>query len=178
MQKDGKAPFLMYKENKIKQIIKGLTDKNISKIITNKKSEVLKILNELQLDIPIEEKDIYVKENFDKRTVWLKSGGYITIDCTEALVAIDVNSGSYTGKVDLETTSEKINKEATIEIAKQIRLRNLRGIIIVDYINLENETIKQEIIEIMQNEIKKDRSKVEIFGFTKLGLLELTRKKL
>lgn len=178
-KKEYKAPKLIYEEDRLKKVIKGLTDKNISKIITTKKNEVEKTLDALKLNIPIEEKESYIKtEDLRKRTVWLKSGGCIKIDETEALVAIDVNSGSYTGKDDFETTAEKINKEATIEIAKQIRLRNLRGIIIVDYINLESEKAKKEIVEILQNEIKKDRSKVEIFGFTKLGLLELTRKQL
>lgn len=175
--KNNIAPTLIYKENIAKKIIRGLTDKNISKITTNNKEEICKILQELELDIPVEESDTTAKtEDTTKKNVWLKSGGFITISHTEALIAIDVNSGSFTGKESLEDTAEKINKEATIEIAKQIRLRNLRGIIIIDYINLKSEEIKKEIIELMENEVKKDRSKVEVCGFTKLNLLEMTRK--
>ena len=172
-------PELLYEENQIEKVIKGLTEKNISKIITDNLEETKKIIKKLNIKIPIEMGENYIKpENTEKRIVWLKSGAYITIDNTEALVAIDVNSGSYTGKGDFEQTAEKINKEASVEIAKQIRLRNLRGIIIIDYINMCCETTKQDILEIMEREIKKDRSKVDIYGFTKLGLLEISRKQL
>jgi len=173
------VPQLLYKENIIKKVLLGLNDKNISKIITYKVELVKHILNELGLNIPIEEKEIYIKTlDIYKRTVWLKSGASIKIDITEALIAIDVNSGSFIGRNDFETTAETINREATIEIAKQIRLRNLRGIIIIDYINLKSEIAQKEIIDLMKQEIKKDRSKVEVFGFTKLGLLEMTRKEI
>lgn len=177
--KNDTAPFLIYKEDIAEKVIKGLTDKNISKIITTNPNAISKILEKLKLSIPIEISNTNMKiQDIKKNNVWLKSGGYITINQTEALVAIDVNSGSYTGKDNLEVTAKKINKEATIEIAKQIRIRNLRGIIIIDYINLKSETTKNEIIELMEKETKKDRSKVEVYGFTKLNLLEMTRKHL
>lgn len=173
------VPSLLHKEDALAKILKGLTDKNISKIITTKKERVKEVLEKLELDILIEEaKTNFKAEDLTKKQVWLKSGGFIVIEQTEALVSIDVNSGSYTGKEDFETTAEKINKEAAIEISKQIRLRNLRGIIVVDYINLKNEMVKKEIVELMKIESKKDRSKVEIYGFTELGLLEITRKQL
>ena len=127
-------------------------------------------------------KDIFnmydVQKQYDKlkeRKVWLKCGGFITIDKTEALTAIDVNTGKYTGKDAKEDTVFVVNKEATMEIAKQIRLRDIGGIIIVDYIDM-NEKNRNSILEIWNKCIKLDRSKVQIIGFTPLNLLEITRK--
>ena len=110
------------------------------------------------------------------RKVWLKCGGFITIDKTEALTAIDVNSGKFTGKENLEKTVLKVNKEATVEIAKQLRLRDIGGIIIIDYIDMEEEKSREEIKEILRQNLKLDRAKTQIMEFTKLNLLELTRK--
>ena len=115
-------------------------------------------------------------EKMGHRKVYLKCGGFITIDKTEALTAIDVNSGKYTGKENQEATILKVNKEATIEIAKQLRLRDIDGIIIIDYIDMKLEESKKEIQELLKKEIKQDRSKIQILEFTKLNLLELTRK--
>ena len=116
----------------------------------------------------------------ERRKVWLDCGGFITIDKTEALTAIDVNSGKFTGKKNSskENTVVKVNEEATIEIAKQLRLRNISGIIVIDYIDMENDQDRNEIIKLLEKEIKKDRSKTQIIGFTKLDLLEMTRKKM
>ena len=110
------------------------------------------------------------------RKVWLKCGGFITIDKTEALTAIDVNSGKYIGGKDLEQTVFTVNKEASIEIAKQIRLRDIGGIIIIDYIDMEKQESKDKITEILKDSLKKDRSKTQVIGFTPLNLLEMTRK--
>ena len=112
----------------------------------------------------------------EKNKIWLKCGGFITIDKTEALIAVDVNSGKCLGKRGLEETVFKVNKEAAEEIAKQLRLRDLGGIIIVDFIDMEKEENRAKIKEIMNDALKKDRSKVQIVEFTKLGLLEITRK--
>lgn len=115
-------------------------------------------------------------KNLEKRKIWLNCGGFITIDKTEALTAIDVNTGKYTGKKDLEQTIYKVNQEATIEIAKQLRLRDVGGIVIIDYIDMKNEEHRIEIQELLKHELKKDRSKTQVEGFTKLDLMELTRK--
>ena len=119
-------------------------------------------------------------EKISQRKIWLKSGGFIVFDKTEAMTVIDVNTGKFTGKrgFEQETTAFETNKEATFEIAKQIRLKNIGGIIIIDYINMHEEENKQSIIEIMKKECLKDRSKVEVIDFTALGLLEITRKKI
>ena len=111
-----------------------------------------------------------------ERKIWLNCGGFITIDKTEALTAIDVNSGKFTGNKNLERTVLKVNREATKEIAKQIRLRDIGGIIIIDYIDMEEEKDKEEIRNYIIECFKQDRSKVQVLEFTKLGLLEITRK--
>lgn len=162
-------------------------DKNLDRIIVNNSNlakEVRVILQTENVDIPIIIDEKYIKNyNFtnqlklmENRKIWLKCGGFITIDKTEALTAIDVNTGKYIGKDNFEDTIFKVNKEATIEIAKQLRIRNIGGIIIIDYIDMHVEDNKREIIRIMEKEIKKDSSKVQIEGFTKLDLLEMTRK--
>ncbi len=110
--------------------------------------------------------------------VWLKSGGYIVINETEALVAIDVNSGSHCKQKTLEETAIKINSEAAKEVARQMRLRDLGGIIIIDFIDMKQEENKEEIIGILKEEFKKDKRPIKIRGFTTLGLLEVTRKKI
>ena len=115
-------------------------------------------------------------EKMQKRKIWLKCGGFITIDPTEALTAIDVNTGKYTGTKDLEQTVFTVNKEASIEIAKQLRLRDIGGIIIIDYIDMNKEENKQKIQNILEEKLKEDRSKTQVEGFTKLDLMEMTRK--
>ena len=133
------------------------------------------ILNNIDKNQEIKVKEI--KEVADMpRKVWLKCGGFITIDKCEALTAIDVNSGKFTGKTELEDTVLKVNLEATKEIARQIRLRDIGGIIIIDYIDMEKEKDRKAVKEEMQKQIKSDRSKVQVLEFTKLGLLEMTRK--
>lgn len=127
-----------------------------------------------------EEINIKIKDIKDipemPRKIWLKCGGFITIDKSEALTAIDVNSGKFTGNSNIEDTVLKVNLEATEEIARQMRLRDIGGIIIVDYIDMNEEQDRDKVKEAMQSAIKKDRSKVQILEFTNLGLLEITRK--
>lgn len=184
--KRGLNPQLIYEsEEPIKAIIKNITDKNIEKIITDKENEnyLNDILKCLDFDITLMVKDVgndIIKElqKINKKMIWLKSGGSIVIEQTEALVSIDVNTGSFTGKRSLEETVKSINIEATIEIAKQIRLRNLRGIIIVDYINMKDSDAKDDIVKLMRKEVQKDRTNIEVLGFTKLNLLEITRKEI
>ena len=134
----------------------------------------------VKLEIKQDVLNIYnIKEQIEKannRKIWLKCGGFITIDKTEALTAIDVNSGKYIGSKDLDQTIYTVNKEATIEIAKQLRLRDIGGIIIIDYIDMENQETKQKILKVLEESVKKDRSKIQIVGFTPLDLLEMTRK--
>lgn len=185
------TPKTLEKNNGIiRKLLTDTIDKGISKIIVNNKEiynqikEILRDFENEDTQIILEEKEdilnIYdIKNQIEKcenRKVWLKCGGFITIDKTEALVAIDVNSGKYTGKDNLEQTVLKVNKEASVEIAKQLRLRDIGGIIIIDYIDMEKEESKKEVIKELQENLKKDRSKTQILEFTKLNLLEMTRK--
>jgi len=109
--------------------------------------------------------------------VWLKSGGYIVINQTEALVAIDVNTGKYVGKKNLEETVFRTNLEAAKEIVRQIRLRDLGGIIVLDFIDMEDLANRAALFEAFENEIKKDRSKTKILQISEFGLIEMTRKR-
>ncbi len=133
------------------------------------------ILNEINQDLKVSVKDVKDMSEMPRK-VWLNCGGFITIDKCEALTAIDVNSGRFTGKSELEDTVLKVNLEATKEIARQIKLRDIGGIIIIDYIDMEKEKDRNKVKETMLEEIKNDRSKVQVLEFTKLGLLEMTRK--
>lgn len=161
------------------KIITDLAENNLEKIYTNNQRliEEYKALEEKIeiIDEPLNKFDAKNKMNLNRK-IWLRCGGFITIDTTEALTAIDVNSGKFTGKRELEKTVLKVNLEATKEIAKQIRLRDLGGIIIVDYIDMDEDEDKEQIRNYMIECFKEDRSKVQVMEFTKLGLLEITRK--
>ena len=188
---NNKFPKIVYKShNVIKKLLVDLVDKDLERIIANSNedyeylSKLLKEFNVNNIEL-IKEKVDFIEERpvlkdeirkTDRRKVWLKCGGFITIDKTEALTAIDVNSGKYTGIDNVESTIFKVNKEASIEIAKQLRLRDIGGIVIIDYIDMQLEESKEKIISILTDELKKDRTKTQIIGFSKLNLLELTRK--
>lgn len=143
-------------------------------IVTDSK-QVAKFIESISsgIDVKIQKVQEFIKPN---RKVSLKSGGFITIDPTEALVTIDVNSGRFIGKDRFEQTALEVNLEATEEIAKQIRLRDLGGIIIIDYIDMVEEKNKQKVMDHMKECIKKDRSKIQVVEISKLCLLEMTRK--
>lgn len=171
----------------LKKTIIDLVDNKLDKIVLQDKNDLEKIqniLNEIEADVKIEiDSEILDKYDLSKQInatetnkVWLKSGGFITIDKTEALVAIDVNSGKFIGKKDVEETITKVNLEAAKEISKQLRLRDISGIIIIDFIDMQEEENKKAVInEIIKNS-KKDRSKVQVEEFTRLNLMEITRK--
>ena len=189
---NNNRPKLLYKsEDILEKILMDLVENKIERIVVNDKKELEEIESKLKenpeykdIKVELREKedifDIYdIEKQIEKsknRKVWLKCGGFITIDKTEALTAIDVNTGKYTGNKNLEQTIFKVNKEATVEIAKQIRLRDTGGIIIIDYIDMENNEDKDKIVELLKEELKKDRTKTQVEGFTKLDLMEMTRK--
>lgn len=174
----------------LEKILLDLADNKLKGVIVNNKElqeKVLAKLNEIQgntkIKVELEEKDLETKYDLDKqlekaqnRKIWLRCGGFITIDKTEALTAIDVNSGKFTGKENLENTILKVNKEASEEIARQIRLRDIGGIIIIDYIDMEEDKTKNEVLEVLKEKLKEDRAKTQIMQYTKLNLLEMTRK--
>lgn len=188
---DGKKPKVILKTDTIlEKILLDLMDNSLDKIIVDNK-EIFDEINKIVLNIDKKSKvkvelnntdildDIELNKQIEKikdRKIWLKCGGFITIDKTEALTAIDVNSGKFTGSKNLEQTIFKVNKEATIEIAKQLRLRDIGGIIIIDYIDMFDKESQDNIINLLKEELLNDRTKTQVLEFTKLGLLEMTRK--
>ena len=112
------------------------------------------------------------------KKVWLKCGGYLLIEPTEALTVIDVNSGKFEKKGDSENYYKKVNSDAAEMIARQIRLRNISGIIIIDFINMQSEENKKELLELLSGLVAKDKVKTSVVGMTALGLVEMTRKKI
>lgn len=160
--KEEKAKLLYKSEGIVEKILIDYADKDV---------EIIKGKNLFEnTDL---EKQI---EKIANRKIWLKCGGFITIDKTEALTAIDVNTGKYTGNKNMEQTVFKVNKEATIEIVKQLRLRDIGGIVIIDYIDMKDKKDKEIIENLLKEELKKDRTKTQVEGFTKLDLMEMTRK--
>ena len=125
--------------------------------------------------------DLYkVQSQIDKslnKKVWLKSGGYLIIDRTEALTVIDVNTGKFTGSSNREDTVYKTNEEACIEIARQLKLRDIGGIIIIDFIDMTKKKNKENLLKTLRYELQKDKRKSEVLGFTKLGLVEVARRR-
>lgn len=188
---DSDIPQVLQKsETIIQKILLDLVDNGLENVVVNDKRNyefikkyLTEIMGEEYIKLEYKNDDILKKydlydqiEKLQNRKIWLKCGGFITIDKTEALTAIDVNSGKYTGKGNLEQTVLKVNMEASEEIAKQLRLRDIGGIIVIDYIDMEEENSKMIVIKELQNYLKKDRAKTQIMEFTKLNLLEMTRK--
>ncbi len=190
IEENENIPSLLYeKGNIINRLLIDVGNQGLDKIVVNNKNvyenvlELLKKYN-LNIDVKLIEQDSILDlynlerqiEKISNRKVWLDCGGFITIDQTEALTAIDVNSGKFTGKENIEKTVLKVNSEATVEIAKQIRARDIGGIIIVDYIDMDNKEDEEIVQNLLLENLKKDRAKTQVVGFTKLHLLEMTRK--
>lgn len=189
--KENKPKLIQKAENIVEKMIIDLPEDSIQKITTNDKKEYNEILKYKEKNNCLKNTIIELNENqniseiydiqkeiskLENRKIWLKCGGFITIDKTEALTAIDVNTGKYTGNKNIEQTVFKVNEEATIEIAKQLRLRDIGGIIIIDYIDMKSYEHKKKIQNLLEENLKKDRTKTQIEGFTKLDLMEMTRK--
>ncbi len=120
--------------------------------------------------------DVEINRALEKK-IWLRSGGYIIIETTEALSVIDVNTGRYVGNNDLEDTIFKTNMEAVKEIAYQLRLRNIGGIIIIDFIDMEDEDHREELFTSFKEAVKKDKSRINILKLSEFGLVQMTRKR-
>ena len=183
-----KIPQKIYDKGGIlKKTIVDLVDNKLDRIVLKEKEnydEIRSILDEIGANIEIKiDTEILSKYSLQKQLdalksnkVFLKSGGFITIDKTEALVAIDVNSGKYIGKKNVEDTVLAVNLEAAKEISKQIRLRDISGIIIIDFIDMSLEESKKAVQDEIKINSKKDRSRIQVEEFTKLNLMEITRK--
>jgi ribonuclease G len=174
--------------------LKSIPKGNLSEIVTDDVSVYNKIGDYLQVYAP---EDIGLLRLYDdpmlplqavysletelkhacQKRVWLKSGGYLIIEPTEAMVVIDVNTGKYSGKKNLEDTIRLINTEAAHEICHQLRLRNLSGIIMIDFIDMKEENDRLELMELLRKEVLRDNVKTTVIDMTPLGLVEMTRKK-
>lgn len=188
------APYTLHRDLKVTfRAIRDLITHEANKLIIDSsigyesiKSFLRKIMPELKVKVELYEgqEPIYDYFNIEgdisralKKKVWLKSGGYIVIEHTEALTSIDVNTGRYVGKQNFEETIFKTNLEAIKEIAYQIRLRNIGGIIILDFIDMEKEENKVRIFEELKEIFKNDKSKTNILPMSEIGLIQMTRKR-
>ncbi len=188
------TPHLVYEDlNLIFRSIRDLFTKDTERLVIDSKSDFTKCLEFCSTYLPhLSDKIERYKDPmpiFDHygiemdisralgRTIWLKSGGYIIIDQTEALVAIDVNTGKYVGHNDPEDTILKTNLEAVKEIVYQLRLRNIGGIIVVDFIDMAKEESKEMVSKALKQALKSDRSRTRILKISELGLVEMTRKR-
>jgi ribonuclease G len=188
------APNLLYSDlDLMLRSVRDLLSHEIEKLIIDLKDEYKKVVDFVNTFFPKLESKIELYEGpepiFDAygieleipkalgKRVWLKSGGYIIIDQTEALTSIDVNTGKFVGKASLEDTIFKTNIEAVKEIAYQIRLRNLGGIIIIDFIDMEKEENRKKLFSVFQEAMCKDRAKCTILEVSELGLIQMTRKR-
>ncbi len=189
----GPVPNLIHKDLELVQrILRDIFTEDIDNLIIDSRYDYEKVLELMELTSPnlksritlYEQENLFEKFGVDeeiekilKSRVWLKCGGYIVIDQTEALTAIDVNTGKYVGSTNLADTVLKTNLDAAVEIARQLRLRNIGGIIIIDFIDMPDLEHQQQVLSKLEEETKKDKTKTNVLGLTQLGLVEMTRKK-
>lgn len=187
-----RAPNLIYEDiDVLERTLRDYLDSDIRQVVINNeklKEKITSYMNKKKSNfgftVQYEEGDLFEKYGLEKdirrtlrRKVWLRNGGYLIIDETEAMTVIDVNSGKYTGKNDFEETVFKLNQEAAVEIPRQLRLRSLGGIILIDFIDMRIKENVDSIISTLKRELAKDKAHTRIIGMTGLGFLEMTRKK-
>jgi ribonuclease G len=189
-----KTPGMVHQEPEVElRALRDLMSENVSSVWVDDEEihkKVVKFVSQLmpkykQNVVLYEEKkplfdlydiDIEISRSMGRK-MWLKSGGYIVIDEAEALVVIDVNTGKFVGKKDLEDTILKTNLEAVREIAHQLRIRNCGGIIIIDFIDMEKESHREKVLDAFAEELLRDRARTNIVSMSQLGLVEMTRKR-
>lgn len=192
--KSAKPPELVHKESgMLSTVIRDLFTSDISKLVVDNRKlhrEIIKYLREVSPQlvdrVHLHQKKMPVFDEYNieaqitkslARKVWLKRGGYIFIDHTEALTAIDVNSGRFSGKASHDINSLKINLDAAKEISRQLRLRDIGGIIIIDFIDMVEAKNRQRLVEEFKRELRKDRSQVNITPLSEFGIIEMTRER-
>lgn len=190
----SKAPALVYQDLKlIRRVVRDLFTEDVDRFVIDSPEEHGRVADLLGSFAPqLKERLVLHRDGepvFEKygvereidralrRKVWLKSGGYIMIDRTEALTVIDVNTGKYVGKTDLASTILKNNLEAVSEIVRQITLRDIGGIILVDFIDMEKEEHRRKVLDALHEAVQRDRAKLHVIDLTALGLVEITRKR-
>jgi len=192
--KGSRAPALVYQDlHLIRRVVRDLFTNDVDRFLIDSKEEFQRVQDllgsfaaELKPRVHLYRGETPVFEHTGverelekalRRKVWLRSGGHIVVDRTEALTIIDVNTGKYVGKTDLASTILRTNLEAVDEIVRQIRLRDIGGIILVDFIDMESEAHRKKVLAALQEAVRRDRSKVHIIDLTALGLVEITRKR-
>lgn len=190
----GKVPRLLHRdESLIYRTVRDLFTHDIDELIINNDEQHEKILKLMEVITPrLKNKVKFFNPHLDvfeyyeintkieraiQKKVWLHNGGYLIIDQTEALTVIDVNTGKYVGTNSLEDTVLKTNLNAAVEIAHQLRLRDIGGIIVIDFIDMMEDEHQNDVLTTLRNALKEDRTKTNVIGFTGLGLVEMTRKK-
>lgn len=187
------APSLIYEEYDLTlRVIRDSFTEDVHKLIVDSKAEFYRIkyfmrtfLSYLANKVEFyqgndlfEEKEVEKQINkiFDSK-VYLKSKAYLVIEPTEGLVVIDVNSGGFRKKFNQEDTAFKVNCDAAMEVARQLRLRDLGGIIVIDFIDMEKEAHRREVLNLLKNQLHNDKAKYDILGISKFGVVEMTRER-
>lgn len=193
--KFAKGPVCVFEENALENyLIRDLFGEHVDRLVIDDKAFYRRIISYLEdvsselipsVELYKEDSPIFDAWAIEKKIetvfhsrIYLPSGGNIKIEQTEALVAIDINTGSFTGKTHYEETIKKTNIEAAAECARQIRLRDLSGVIIIDFIDMVNDQHKHEVLETLRRGLRRDRAKNKVYNFTSLGLVEVTRKRM
>ena len=189
----GSSPVLIHEEPDISiKVIREHLSSNFKKLliennekfddiksyISDTSPELNEIVEKYSDDLDLFERyhiEDQIKKALDRK-VWLPSGGHLIIDRTEALTVIDVNTGKFVGKDSLEQTVFENNLEAAEEIARQLRLRDIGGIIVIDFIDMETQKRQQELLSKFKQELAKDKTRTQVFDISRLGLVEMTRK--
>jgi ribonuclease E len=189
----SKAPALIYQEPELElRVIRDLFNRDVVRCVVDDReleSKLRAYVRSMSPDLdsrlelytgglPIFE-EFRVAEQIRKsldRKVWLPSGGHIVVDRTEAMTVIDVNTGKFVGKSNLEETVFRTNREAAVEIGRQLRLRDIGGIIVIDFIDMEDAGNRDELIKLFRNELLRDRTRTQVFDISPLGLVQMTRK--
>lgn len=190
-----RSPALVHEEyGLVLRMVRDVFSENFERIIVNDKEEFKRVDHYMRAAVPnlhskltlyTGETPLFVSHGVQKEVdkiydprATLKSGGHIVIEQTEALVAIDVNTGKFTGTKNLEETAYRTNCEAAREIAKQVRLRDLGGIIIIDFIDMEMSEHRRSVLRILEDALRRDRAKTSVLNLSQLGLVEMTRQRM
>ena len=194
-EQNSKSPALLHKDmGLVYRVVRDLFSEDVDRLFIDDLHEYERVLELLDAIAPSLKERVHYYSNkrqpifeyFEldpeiekamKKRVWLRSGGYIVIDQMEALTAIDVNTGKYVGSSNLADTVFKTNIEAAKEIARQLRLRDIGGIIIIDFIDMDYAHHRHKVLSVLEEELRRDHTKTHVLGLTQLGLVELTRKK-
>lgn len=192
-KRSAKAPALLYSEPELEfRVIRDLFNRDVNRCIVDDPELESKLRRYIRATTPdLDHRlELYegalpifeeyraveqIRKSLDRK-VWLPSGGHLVIDRTEAMTVIDVNTGKFVGKSSLEETVFRTNKEAAVEVAKQLRLRDIGGIIVIDFIDMEDASNRDELLKTFRRALDEDRTRTQVFEISPLGLVQMTRK--